>query len=58
MIHRLWTWMTVITAPDLARYGRPYTFALVHPSMVYLSIVIPISVYLLVKILTKLVEPH
>jgi hypothetical protein len=50
--------MTVITAPDLARYGQPYTFALVHPSMVYLSIVIPISVYLLVKILTKLVEPH
>jgi hypothetical protein len=58
MIHRLWTWTTVITAPDLARCGRPYTFALVHPSMVSLSIVIPISVYLQVKILTKLVEPH
>jgi hypothetical protein len=38
--------------------GRPYTFALVHPSLVYLSIVIPIYVYLKVKILTKLVEPH
>jgi hypothetical protein len=44
--------------PDLARCGRTCTIALVHPSMVHLSIVIPISVYLQVKIPTKLVEPH
>jgi hypothetical protein len=47
-----------VVRPDLARCGRPCTIALVHPSMVYLSIVIPISVYLQVKIPTKLVEPH
>jgi hypothetical protein len=43
---------------DLARCGRPCTIALVHPCMVHLSIVIPICVYLQVKIQTKLVEPH
>jgi hypothetical protein len=29
-----------VVQPDLARCGRPCTIALVHPSMVYLSIVI------------------
>jgi hypothetical protein len=36
--------------PDLARRGRPCTIASVHPSMVHLSIVIPIFVYLPIKI--------
>jgi hypothetical protein len=47
-----------VVRPDLARCGRPCTIALVHPSMVHLSIVIPIFVYLQVKIPTKLVKPH
>jgi hypothetical protein len=38
--------------------GRPCTFALVQPSNVHLFIVIPIFVYLQVKIPTKLVELH
>jgi hypothetical protein len=41
---------------DLARHGRPCNVALVHPSMVHLSIVIPIFVYLQVIIPTQLVE--
>jgi hypothetical protein len=48
----------VVVRPDLARCVRPYTIALVHPSMIHLSIAIPISMYLHVKITTKLVEPH
>jgi hypothetical protein len=44
--------------PDLSRCGRPCTFALVQPSEVLLFIVILIYVYLQVKILTNLVEPH
>jgi hypothetical protein len=43
---------------DLARCGRPCTIALAQPSKVHLFIVIPIFVYLQVKIPTKLVEPH
>jgi hypothetical protein len=47
-----------VVRSDLANCGRPCTFALVQPSEVHLFIVIPISVYLQVKIPTKLVEPH
>jgi hypothetical protein len=47
-----------VVQPDLARCGQPCTFALVQPSEVHLFIFIPISVYLQVKIPTKLVEPH
>jgi hypothetical protein len=44
--------------PDLARCSRPSTITLVQPSKVHLLIVIPIFVYLRVKIPTKLMEPH
>jgi hypothetical protein len=44
--------------PTMASYGWPYTIASVQPSMVHLFIVIPIFVYLQVKIPTKPVEPH
>jgi hypothetical protein len=47
-----------VVRPDMAKCGRPCTFALVQPSEVHLFIVIPISVYLQVKIPTKLMEPH
>jgi hypothetical protein len=48
----------VVVRPDLDRCGRPCTIALVQPSKVHLLIVIPIFVYLQVKIPTNLVEPH
>jgi hypothetical protein len=41
--------------PDQARCFRPCTFALVQPFEVHLFIVIPISMYLQVKIPTKFV---
>jgi hypothetical protein len=44
--------------PDLTRCGQTCTFALVQPSEVHLFIVIPISVYLEVKIPTNRMEPH
>jgi hypothetical protein len=44
--------------PDPARCSRHCTFALVQLSKVHLFIVIPIFVYLQVKIPAKLVEPH
>jgi hypothetical protein len=47
-----------VVRPDLAKCDRPYTIALVQPSEVHLFSVIPIFVYLQVKKLTKLVEPH
>jgi hypothetical protein len=47
-----------VLQPDLARCGRPCTFALVQLSEVHLFTVIPIFVYLQVNIPTKLVEPH
>jgi hypothetical protein len=45
-----------VVRPDLARCDRSYTIALVHPSMVHLSIVIPIFVYLQEKMPTQLAE--
>jgi hypothetical protein len=47
-----------VVRPDLARCGRPCTIALMHPSKVHVFIVIPIFVYLQVKVPTNLVEPH
>jgi hypothetical protein len=45
-----------VVRPDLAKCGWSCTVALVHPSMIHLSIVIPIFVYLQVKMPTQLVE--
>jgi hypothetical protein len=44
-----WTWLGA---------AGPCTIALVQPSKVHLFIIIPIFMYLHVKIPTKLVEPH
>jgi hypothetical protein len=58
--NRTWLWCgrtwPGVTGPG--QVGRPCTIALVQPSKVHLFIVIPIFVYLQVKIPTKFVEPH
>jgi hypothetical protein len=51
-------WRPAVVRPSLARCSQPCTFALVQPSKVHLFIVIPIFLYLQVKIPTNLVEPH
>jgi hypothetical protein len=47
-----------VVRPDLARCGQHCTIALVQISKGHLLIVIPIFVYLQVKMPTKLVELH